>query len=347
MSHKKKNIQIASYQVERDWLYAPSTYLIDSFLPCVEEIFLPITETKKGELILSYVVGGKMSCSPTNLFGKAKHRVFSKKLEFSEGVFLDLREHSPQNIAHAVMIHLAISLWVKEFLLGLGQGKPILIFPKSLPHYVAELFREIGFDLILTNNTIVADICTYEIDLIIELRGGGASILQEGLKDSEFSEKVLHYSKKHPKKIFLSRKDTRKLSNEAEVELFLKERGYQKIYLEDYSILDQVALVSQADNIVAVHGAALGTLILQCIFDRKDKKPLEVVEIFSPAHMTNVYRIITQQIGGKWVGVRGKVWPKLIKQAYECDADKVRQFSLFDFEVCLLSLNKALEKVSG
>lgn len=76
-----------------------------------------------------------------------------------------------------------------------------------------------------------------------------------------------------------------------------------------------------------------------------NKKPLEFVEIFSPAHMTNVYRIITHQVGGKWVGVRGRLWPKLVMQAYECEMEKVRQYTFVDFEVCLLSLEKAMESI--
>jgi len=44
---------ISEYSVPRSWLFAPSTYLVDSWVPHVEEIYLPEAHTKKGEVTLT------------------------------------------------------------------------------------------------------------------------------------------------------------------------------------------------------------------------------------------------------------------------------------------------------
>jgi len=339
----KKEILSPEYRIGNGWLYAPSTYLVDSFSPFVEEIYLPSVSTQPGELSFNYIKDGIALFNAVSYKGKIRAKLRKDEINLSDDIGLDLRCYSPQNVAHAIMIHLPIALWAKGYLLSIREPQPVLIFPESLPSYVADMFVLAGFEILLTNAKVTGRLCIYELDFLIGIRGKMPDVLKAGLKESEFAKKILQAGEKHPKKIFLSRKDTRRLRNEAEIEKYLKTLGYQKIYLEEYLILDQIALVSLADSIVAVHGAALGSLVLRNIFD---KPPVELIEIFSPAHMTNVYRIITHQIGGKWVGVRGKVWSNLIKQAYECEADKVRQYSLSDFEVCLLSLEKALSKIT-
>ena len=50
---KTKVLEFNEYKIDRNWLYAPSTYLVDSFEPFVEEIYLPEVSTKSGQLILS------------------------------------------------------------------------------------------------------------------------------------------------------------------------------------------------------------------------------------------------------------------------------------------------------
>jgi len=339
----KKNIFSAPYKTSRDWLYTPSTYLLDSYTPSVEEIFLPRTETKPCKLMLTYSEKGKASYQSQTFFGKIKSRLFTDSIRFSKGVLIDLRDYSPQNLAHAVMIHLPIALMAKDFLKDLGKGSPILVLPDSLPKYIEVMFEELGFDLLLTNDAVVGEVCDYDIDVLVGMRGLIPSILKSSLEETKFSKKIFKISEGMPKKIFLSRKDSRCLKNELEVELFLKEKGYQKVYMEDYSVLEQLSMVSLADSIVAVHGAALGVLVLRHIFT---VKPVEFIELFSPAHMTNVYRIVTHQIGGKWVGVRGKLWPALIDIAYSRNAKNIHEGAFLDFEICLLSLERALLKVS-
>ena len=65
-----------------------------------------------------------------------------------------------------------------------------------------------------------------------------------------------------PRRIFLGRRDQRRLLNHDAVECELGRRGYATIYMEDYSIPEQMAIGSAAERVVAVHGAAMSHLAL-------------------------------------------------------------------------------------
>ena len=336
-----QEIDFPKYSVKRDWLIAPSTYLVDSFEPFVEEIFLPEISTKPGQLKFDLKNNAEaFFFQKQNKLGKIQNLFINKETFLNlDEVFIDLRQHYPSNLAHAITIHLPLALCARKYLSSISIQKLILIFPATLPNHIKNLFSIIGFEFVCTNAVVKGRQCTYELDSLICIRGALPEIISSTLTETELPNQLLQAHKGLPKKIFISRKDTRKLTNEKQVEEFLLKEGYQKIYMEDYSMLQQLAIVSLADKIVAIHGAALGPLIFRGMFELR---PLELVEIFSPAHMSNVYRIVMHQISGCWIGVRGRVWPKLIKQAYECEESKVRQYSLDNFEICLESLEKAI-----
>lgn len=66
-----------------------------------------------------------------------------------------------------------------------------------------------------------------------------------------------------PKRIYISRRDAqrRQLTNEAELEALLGERGYSCLTFAGMPLWKQIAMVSQADSIVAPHGAGLSHLM--------------------------------------------------------------------------------------
>jgi len=339
LSYKKN---ILSMSIARNWMFAPSTYLVDSFTPFVEEIYLPVVATESGSIRFTFHTNSVANPPLKNSFSKIKalyNQKGNKPILADESVYLDLRTHSPGNLSHSIMIHLPIALSARAYLLSIGEPSLVLIFPTTLPAHVHKLFSEIGFELLMTDDKVIGKVCEWEVSSVVSIRSILPDLMKSFLAGSNFSKELLRRSEVLPKKIFISRKDTRRLTNEAEVEELLKHDGYQKIYMEDYDILDQLAMVSLSDNIVAIHGAALGPLVFRSLFNIK---PLKFIEIFTPGHMANVYRVLTYQLEGRWVGVRGKLWPELVKQAYECESSIARQYSLVDFEVCLLSLEKAL-----
>lgn len=77
-----------------------------------------------------------------------------------------------------------------------------------------------------------------------------------------------------PKKVYISRRDAarRKLVNEEELETALAARGYVSVLLSEIPLWHQIALMSQADSIIAPHGAGLAHLMVA-------KRGCEVFEI--------------------------------------------------------------------
>lgn len=87
--------------------------------------------------------------------------------------------------------------------------------------------------------------------------------------------------KNTPAKIYISRSRTkaRRLENETALEAVLKEKEFTILFLEDMSLTEQIETVTNADLIVAPHGAGLTHLV----WGDKRKK---VIEIF-PDYTTN------------------------------------------------------------
>lgn len=75
-------------------------------------------------------------------------------------------------------------------------------------------------------------------------------------------------------KIYINRRNRRRLQNEEEVQAFLKSQGFVIINLEDLTLDNQVALFSQAAVIVGFHGAGLCNLV----FSTASQKIIEIVD---------------------------------------------------------------------
>jgi capsular polysaccharide biosynthesis protein len=86
------------------------------------------------------------------------------------------------------------------------------------------------------------------------------------------------------KRIYLSRAQAsgRKILNEEEILPLLSRRGFLRVTLEELRLSDQIALFSEAEAVVAPHGAGLTNLVW-CAPNTK------VLEIFSPLYVNLCY----------------------------------------------------------
>ena len=58
--------------------------------------------------------------------------------------------------------------------------------------------------------------------------------------------------------------------------------------------------------------------------------------------MTDFFRLMAQQVGVSWTGVRGRLKPEYVAPAYR-EQRVFKQFSLDNFEVDPVSLDRALK----
>ena len=143
-----------------------------------------------------------------------------------------------------------------------------------------------------------------------------------------------------PRRVFLSRKDTRVPSNAAEVEGFLGARGFKTVYPEDLSASDQMHLFAGAEEMVAVHGAGLAPLLYCGAGAGLEGGPRRLIEVLPCGHITDVYRVIADRVGCAWIGVRGRLKPEYIRPAYDIGAG-FSKFSLDSFEIDIAALEEA------
>lgn len=89
---------------------------------------------------------------------------------------------------------------------------------------------------------------------------------------------------KQEKKIFISRRsDTgRCIENEDELWSILSQQGYERVYLEDYSVYEQAILFNSSKEIVSPHGAGLTNLV----FCQPNTK---LIELFNPSYFLALY----------------------------------------------------------
>jgi capsular polysaccharide biosynthesis protein len=87
-----------------------------------------------------------------------------------------------------------------------------------------------------------------------------------------------------PARIYVSRRkaDFRRLVNEAEIEGWFKQQGFQSVLCEDLSFQHKVELFFSADVVVAAHGAGL-THLAFC------RPGTQVLEFFAPGYVNNVF----------------------------------------------------------
>jgi len=86
------------------------------------------------------------------------------------------------------------------------------------------------------------------------------------------------------KKIFLARRGPRSLINQVEVDKVVTKHGYKVIFMEDYSVLEQLSIAAQATHVVAVHGAAMSLLVANRRID-------SVIELLPPHNYGEIFPI--------------------------------------------------------
>lgn len=249
---------------------------------------------------------------------------------------IDLRINSPQNWAHFLTNHLPLTFLLCHEL-GLSYRDLVLILPADTPPYISSMANLLELKVQQTDAEVIGRGIAFDLDNWNVLR-------PERRKWVEQSGALSHLAKSSNsaevgfRKVFLARRKTRNLSNQAEIESLLSSLEFITVYPEDLDAAGQFRLFHEAEQIVAVHGAAIAPLL----YRQPDSRLSHLIEILPCGHMTDVFRVMAQQVGCAWTGVRGRIKPEYVKPAYLTDVPYI-QHSLDSFEVDPISLKKSLE----
>lgn len=323
---------IAPFTTRPAYLVTSPSYLIDRFQPDCEIIHLPEKRVAGGVLRFGRGnlvpppgpkgVRGWLSSSPAR-------RQHGRPL-------IDLRLRTPQNWAHFLNNHLPIAFRVIEAM-GLGPADIGLLLPQKTPGYILAAAQLFDFETICSDDAFEGENILFEADPWTGIRAARADWVQGAAVVGAPLERAFRDGTPLPRRIFLPRRQTRALENQAEIEAFLGGLGFVTIYPEDLPVADQFRLFHEAEVIVAVHGAGLAPLL----YLRPDSRLKQLIEIQPCGHMTDVYRVMADQLGLAWIGVRGRIKPEYVSPAY----DFSKEFRAFSLDSFCLDI-KALEQAS-
>jgi len=331
-------VTLPEASVGAGWLVTPRSYLLDRFTPQCERIFLPSRAVGGGEIRFRH---GPLTAS-FNSSGrwqrlKGMFRTHAEREE--EGVVIDLRQRGPGNWAHFLTNHLPLA-FVLMTRAGMDASRVRLVLPASIGAHIISAAELFDLRIVCTDRDVQGQGIAYEVEPWTGLRAVRRQIVQapEVRKRLEQGLKSAPTSAHLPRRVFISRRDTRRLRNGDALARHLAAAGFETLFAEDLTVPDQFRLFEQAEVIVAVHGAALAPLLY-----RSGKTgPARIVELFPPGHVTDVWRVVAAQAGCHWIGVRGHLRPEHLKGAYDLRRPFLR-YSLQDFTVDIASVDLALE----
>ncbi|WP_428243545.1 glycosyltransferase family 61 protein [Gynuella sp.] len=336
-------LDIEGYRAGEKKLIAAKSYLIDRFSPATEHILLPAYNMPAGHIVIKY--SGNMITSESNdITSKRKtlnklKRLYQKTSESYDGIVIDLRRNTPGNWAHTLNFHIPFAFFVIDQLHKHNIKDPyIFILSENTPSYIKNIFALFELPVQFSDNTILAKQVEFNQAPFDCLRTPAIHWVRDLIIPQKPYQQLQNATYELPKRVFLSRRSSRNISNEEEVENFLLQYKFEKIYPEDLTVEQQLQIFMKAEAIIAVHGAAIGPMM----YRSPVQKTLKLLEILTPGHMTNYYRGMADQVGVEWCGVRGRLSPDHVSKAYDFSTSFL-EYSLTSFEVCTQSLQEGLE----
>lgn len=298
------------------------TRLAAAWTPDILEINHPAHVLNRGDIKIYAVQGSTRSTAiPTrNIFRKAyRNRV--TPLSYENEYLFDCRFDTDRNIAHIMARMVAPALAAKRFLPNLK-----VVIDANPSAMVTTIFGLLEIPTICTDRNLLGKIVS-----LPKFDVGDYEVMYRSLFGSFRFPQANHQT---PDRVFIARKGERRLINEPEIEALLREYGFQKFYYEDIPIYQQWAVTQNAKCIVALHGAALSSLVF-------NHNTVKLVELFHPGYVVNMYRNIVNAVGGSWCGVTGQITADVIE---ELDfKQKARAFALHPTKIDPRSLRMALE----
>lgn len=331
---RQGRIAVKAFALQPGTLITASSHLIDRVVPDCEVIALP------GRL----APGGEIPFEPVDRMAPAPRqggwRGFLKKarpapVALKGSLGLDCRIDSPENWSHFLNLHAPLAFELARRM-GRSPAELTLILPARTPSFILRAADHLGFATQCAEGVVEGPGLAFRLDVNITVPDRRTWLEDAGVIDRLAGADGPDL----PARVLLARRRQRAISNQPEVEALLHPLGYVTVYPEDLPVADQFRLFNTAERIVAVHGAGLAPLLY-----RHRQSPLRsLVEILPCGHMTDFFRLMAQQVGVPWIGVRGRLKPEHIRPAYRSHA-VFRQYSLENFEVDPVSLERAMALV--
>lgn len=323
-SEPKKSILLPSLPITiaASKMFTYPTRLSSAWKPDIMEINLPEYQVKRADIEVKICQESTRSIAnnSSNFYQKI-YRKLVDPIQIDGEYILDSRYETDANIAH-ILTGVAPRLLAAKKICD----RVTLILRSNATNMGKNAYKLLGASIICTDKDINGQLILADDHYPCFYEGCYATLFQ----DLEFEG----FNPQTPEKVFISRKGTRNLINGSEVEEALQAYGFQKYYFEDIPISEQWSIARNAKVIVAMHGAALSSLV----FNRNQVK---LIELFHPGYVVDMYRHTANAMGGTWCGVSGQITKDIIE---ELDVkEKPRAFALTSTRIDVNSLRMALE----
>jgi hypothetical protein len=331
---------LPAIDVPATWLHGGRSRFVNIYAPEIESIRLPACTVGPHPLRLECATGdtwthldqhrlrvGRLPGPRTQWRYWSERLGSGRVLDLGGRLAYDTRWVYNGNLAH-VLQHHAATLGFIRARLGAGPGDILAILEKDSPPLTRQLLNMLGYETLETHRAVRARLVTLQ-----QLKDVPYHLLPFA---ATLQPTVLPATKSH--KLFIPRRGCRRLVNEAEIREVAEGHGYTTVYMEDLPLLEQVAVMRRADSVLAVHGAALGHFALRSV--AQGDAPIDLIEILSPALVTDIFRKYVAAQGGHWRGCRGTLNSRVFRIVAE-SADYKRAANE-DFHLDPLALEASL-----
>ena len=296
-------------------IYCYPTRMSNMYEPFVERVLQP-SFTIPGETF-SVTIEEKTMLPPyvrlrSRLLPRFVKRRALSPVDLGKRIVYDARFVYNENMAHLVQHHLT-TLGFFVAVKGLTNREITVVIETKDTRMAAEVFGMVGYEVVKTDRPVYA--------AHIEIANQAFFHLLPFVRNLDFRAAKTSF----PGKLFIHRKNNRRVRNLVDVEKVLRDYDYESVYFEELSIEDQWSCMANANQVVAVHGAALGCLAFN--FFRANAYPVDLVELFGPGFVVNPFRKYMAVLGGRWSGCRGKITPRVMR-----NIDKPSYFKRYAYE---------------
>ncbi len=303
-------------------MFTYPTRLASAWKPDIMEINLPEYQLKGPDIEISIRQESTRTVpnNSRNIYRKI-YRKFTPPMQVDGEYILDSRFETDGNIAHILTLVVPRLLAAQK----MCDRRVTVVLRSNASNIGKNVYKLLGSSILCTDKDINGKL----------VLAGDESGGYEGCYKALFGELTFEgFNPQTPEKVFISRKGTRSLINESEVEQTLQAYGFKKYYFEDIPISEQWSVARNAKVIVGMHGAALSSLVF-------NSNKVKLIELFHPGYVVDMYRNMANAVGGSWCGVSGKITEDVIgKLDFKQEA---RGFALTPTQIDINSLRRALE----
>jgi hypothetical protein len=334
-----ETLEVEPYRYSATWLIGAATHAIDRFEADVERIFQPSRDHVGGTIhfslskepeIIGPIKGGGRKARLKNIV------IPPQAIDLKERIIFDCRRDNYFNWSHHVNFFLTVALAAHS-----RVNAPItVVLPGRMPKIAFDLYKQFGFDVVSTDGVVRGRNFGWQVSHGQVIASYRPQLIAPFMSQHD-NDSAVFPSFDLPRRVFISRRGARSLSNEEEIEKLLSDRGFTKLYAEDLSVPQQFALFRQADQVVGIHGAGLAPLEY-----RSPSKPgFRLIELAPVGIVTRWFGIMCEQVGGKYIAVRGRVKPEYIRGLYA--EEFFEEYCNDNFEIDPKSLRVALEMITS